>query len=301
MELQFSLGRRLRLSVGSMAMMSALAACGGGGGGGDNTPPDNPGDNAVTANDDTFASIGSSSGGSTAAVQANDTVRVGGSATAAVLNTNASIVSATRTSAAPAAGSVTFNTTSGVITVAAGTSGGSYVFTYRMCLTAPNQTVCDDATVTVPVGTTAPGSNIANRADILACPASSSLISSSNWSSCLAGKRLVGNDPIITSQTCQVLYLADGGVEYTHNGVVYLPSVNGPAKGGLYQNTTSGSGIKLMFGNLDWDLLGSSARNRVTDVDLSIFILPDTQDLVEVTYFDSALTRRTLNCNLTNL
>jgi hypothetical protein len=64
MELQSNLGRRLRLSVSTMAMMSALAACGGGGGGGDTTPPDNPGDNAVTANDDTFASIGSSSGGS---------------------------------------------------------------------------------------------------------------------------------------------------------------------------------------------------------------------------------------------
>jgi hypothetical protein len=301
MELQTNFGRQLRLSISTMAMMSALAACGGGGGGGDPTPPDNPGDNAVTANDDTFASIGSSSGGSTAAVQANDTVRVGGTATAAILNTNASIVSATRTSAAPVAGSLTFNTTSGVITVAAGTTAGSYVFTYRMCLTAPNQTVCDDATVTVPVGTTAPSSNIATRADILACPAVSSLISSSNWSSCLAGKRLVGNDPIIPSQSCQVLYLADGGVEYTHNGVVYLPSVSGPAKGGLYQNTTAGNSAKFMFGNLDFDLSGSTARNRVTDVDLSIFILPDTQDLVEVTYFDSASARRTLNCNLTNL
>jgi hypothetical protein len=301
MKSEFNADRRLRRSIWLMAMVCALAACGGGGGGGDTTPPDNSGDNAVSANDDTFASIASASGGSTASVQANDTVRVNGTAAAASLNTNASIVSATRTSAAPAAGSVTFNTTSGVITVAAGTSAGSYVFTYRMCLTAPNQTVCDDATVTVPVGTTAPSSNIATRADILACPASSSLISSSNWSSCLAGKRLVGNDPVITSQTCQILYQADGGIEYTHNGVVYLPSINGPAKGGLYQNTTSGSGIKLMFGNLDWDLFGSSARNRVTDVDLSVFVLPDNQDLVEVTYFDSALARRTLTCNLTNL
>jgi hypothetical protein len=300
MELESNLDRRLRLSVCIMAMMSALAACGGGGGG-DITPPDNPGDNAVTANDDTFSSIGSLSGGSTAAVQANDTVRIGGTTTAAILNTNASIVSATRTSAAPAAGSVTFNTTSGVITVAAGTSAGSYVFTYRMCLLSPNQTVCDDATVTIPVGANAPGSNIATRADILACPTSTALIPSSTWSSCLAGKRLVGNDPVITTQTCQILYQADGGIEYTHNGVVYLPSVNGPAKGGLYQNTTSGNGIKLMFGNLDWDLFGSSARNRVTDVDLSVFVLPDNQDLVEVTYFDSTLARRTLTCNLTNL
>jgi hypothetical protein len=175
------------------------------------------------------------------------------------------------------------------------------VFTYRMCLLAPNQTVCDDATVTVPVGITAPASDIAKRADILACPASSFLISSSNWNSCLAGKRLVGNDPIITSQTCQILYLANGGVEYTHNGVVYLPSLNGPADSGLYQNTTSENSVKVMFGNLDWNLSGSSARNRVTDVDLSVNVFPDTQDLVAVTYFDSTSTRRTLNCNLTNL
>jgi hypothetical protein len=301
MESEFNLDRRFSQLVYSVATVCALAACGGGGGGGETPPPDNSGDNAVSANDDTFAAIASASGGSTASVQANDTIRVGGTDAAASLSTNVSIVSATRSSAAPAAGALTFNTTTGVITVAAGTTAGSYLFTYRMCLTAPNQTVCDDATVTVPVGTTVPSSNIATRADILACPTSTALISSSTWSSCLAGKRLVGNDPVLTSQTCQILYLSDGGVEYTHNGVVYLPSINGPAKGGLYQNTTSGNGIKLMFGNLDWDLFGSAARNRVTDVDLSVFVLPDNQDLVEVTYFDSALARRTLTCNLTNL
>jgi hypothetical protein len=83
--------------------------------------------------------------------------------------------------------------------------------------------------------------------------------------------------------------------------VVYVPSVNGAANGGLYQNTTSENSVKVMFGNLDWDLSGSVARNRVTNVDLSVNVFPDTQDLVAVSYFNSTSTRRTLNCNLTNL
>ena len=306
MKTSFKWNTRALRWAGSIALVAAIAACGGGdgvggGGGGGLTPPILDPVNNANAVDDTFPVIQSAAGGSTTPVQTNDTVTINGTTTAAVLGTNASIVAVTRTSAAPAAGSITLNTSTGVITVAAGTSAGAYAFSYQLCRTAPNQSICDVATASGTVATTPPASDLATRADILACPASAFLISSSNWSSCLAGKRLVGNDPIITTQTCQIRYLANGGIEYTHNGVLYEPSVNGPADGGLYQNTTSEPSVKLMFGFLDWALSGSSTRNRVTNADLSVYVFPDTQDLLVVTYFDSGLNRRTLNCNLTNL
>ncbi len=292
--------RALRWSA-SMALVAAIAACGGGGGDGGVAPPILDPVNNANAVNDTFPAIQSVAGGSTTPVQVNDTVTFNGTTTAAVLGTNASLAAVTRTSAAPAAGSINLNTSTGVVTIAPGTSAGTYAFSYQLCRMAPNQTVCDVAIASGSVTATPPASDVATRADILACPASSFLINSSNWSSCLAGKRLVGNDPIVTSQTCQIRYLANGGIEYTHNGVLYEPSVNGAADGGLYQNTTSETSVKLMFGILDWNLSGSSARNRVTKADLSVNVSPDTQDLLVITYFDSGLNRRTLNCNLTGL
>ncbi len=293
--------KRLARWAGCVAVVSAIVACGGGGGDGGVPPPVLDPVNNANAVDDAFPAIQSAAGGSTTPVQTNDTVTTNGTTTAAIVGTNASIAAVTRTSAAPTSGSISLNTSTGVITVVAGTSAGAYAFSYQLCRTAPNQTICDVATASGTVSTTPPASDVATRADILNCPRSAFLISSSNWSSCLAGKRLVGNDPIITTQTCQIRYLVSGGIEYTHNGVLYEPSVNGPADGGLYQNTTFEPSVKLMFGILDWNLSGSTTRNRVTKADLSVNVFPDTQDLLAVTYFDSGLARRTLNCNLTGL
>ena len=95
------------------------------------------------------------SGTTTAPVTANDTVNLNGTTVSAVITPgatqNASIPQATLTSPAPSAGSVSFNTTTGQITVAPSTSPGTYTFNYQLCLLAPNQTVCDTATATVVV------------------------------------------------------------------------------------------------------------------------------------------------------
>ena len=208
--------KRLLRWVACLSVVSTIAACGGGGGDAAGPPILNPINNA-NAVDDVFPAIQSAAGGSTTPVQTNDTVTINGTTTAAVLGTNASIAAVTRTSAAPAAGSISFNTSTGVITVAPGTSGGAFAFSYQLCRVAPNQTICDVATASGTVVTTPPASDLATRADILGCPASAFLLSSSNWSGCLAGKRLTGNDPIITTQTCQIRYLVNGGIEYTHN------------------------------------------------------------------------------------
>lgn len=289
--------KKIKLLGASLALALFVAACGGGGGDGGTVGP--APSNAATAADDVFPAVQSAAGGSTPAVQINDSVQINGTLTAVNLGVNASIVAATRTSAAPTAGSVLLNTATGVITVSAGTSAGSYAFTYRLCLLSPNQGVCDDASVTVPVSATPPASDVATTADILACPASSFLISTTNWSGCLAGKRLVGNDPILTSQACQLRFLANGGVEYTHNGVTYLPSVNGQADRGLYQNTASEPSVKLLLGSLDWNLSGAATGNRLTGIDVTVNLRG--ADLVEVEYFDTGLVRRNLNCSITNL
>jgi hypothetical protein len=281
-------------------LVATLAACGGGGGdsGSGSNPITDPVNNANAVND-TFPAIQSATGGSSTAVQLNDTVTINNTTTAAVLGTNASIAAVTRTSAAPAAGSISFNTSTGVITVAAGTSAGPYAFSYQLCRIASNNTLCDVATASGTVTTTPPASDVAARADILACPSSSFLISSANWSGCLAGKRLVGNDTIVAAQTCELRFLANGSVEYTHNEVTYLPSVVGPADGGLYQNTTREASVQILLGILDWNLVGAATRNRLTKIDLTVDLRGS--DTVAVTYFDTALNRRTLNCSLNNI
>ena len=284
--------------IASLALLSVIAACGGGGSG-DGTPPVVDPVNNANAMDDSFPAILSASGGSTSAVQINDTVTINGTTSAAVLGTNASIAIATRTSAAPAAGSISLNTSTGVVTVAAGTSAGAYAFSYQLCRAAPNQSVCDIATASGTITTTPPASDIATIADILACPPSSFLISSSNWSSCLAGKRLVGRDTIIAAQSCELRFLANGSVEYTHNSVTYTPSTVGPANGGLYQNTTTESSVNLLLGSLDWNLSGAATRDRLTGIDVTIDLR--AADAIAVEYFDTGLNRRTLNCSLNNI
>ncbi|UOF16265.1 Ig-like domain-containing protein [Lysobacter capsici] len=95
----------------------------------------------IVANDDTGAPVNGRTGGTAVAdVRVNDTLN-GNPVVAA--DVTLSQVSTTNPG-------VTLNTTTGAVTVAAGTPAGTYTLVYRLCEVL-NPTNCDDATVTVTV------------------------------------------------------------------------------------------------------------------------------------------------------
>ena len=88
-------------------------------------------------------------GGSTPSVVANDTTNGG---VPVVLGTNATLTPGTIVSP-PAAGSIVMNPATGVITVATGTTPGTYSYPYTICtLPATVPPTCSTATATVVVG-----------------------------------------------------------------------------------------------------------------------------------------------------
>ncbi len=97
----------------------------------------------IDAADNNFASISGLNGGTTATVLGNDTLN------GAPVNP-AQITLAPGTAPAPASGSITMNP-DGTITVAAGTTAGTYSYPYTICELL-NPTNCDTATATVVVG-----------------------------------------------------------------------------------------------------------------------------------------------------
>ncbi len=71
-----------------------------------------------------------------------------------------------------------------------------------------------------PAGSPPPASDVANLADIAACPQVADGISTSDWyKNCLVGKRLVGKDAI-SGEACELRLKAGGVFEYVKNGVV---------------------------------------------------------------------------------
>ncbi|WP_374434105.1 beta strand repeat-containing protein, partial [Tabrizicola sp.] len=97
----------------------------------------------IDAVDDAPATINGLTGGATGSVLANDTLN-------GVTVDPAAITLTPGPAPSPAAGSITMNP-DGTITVAAGTTAGSYPFTYEIC-EVMNPTNCDTATATVIVG-----------------------------------------------------------------------------------------------------------------------------------------------------
>jgi uncharacterized repeat protein (TIGR01451 family) len=100
----------------------------------------------VVANDDTSPTIDPATGGTAVAdVLGNDTLN---GASTSLASTVLSVVT-------PATNAgVALNTATGAVTVAPGTPGGTYTITYRLCHRL-DPGICDDAVVTVIVGSTA--------------------------------------------------------------------------------------------------------------------------------------------------
>jgi hypothetical protein len=115
-------------------------------------------------------------------------------------------------------------------------------------------------------------SDVFGAASFLACPASESLIRTTQWAACFTGKRLVGKDTLNAAIGCELKFLANNRVELVHNGVTY-PSATAPNWSfGLYQNTAIGDG-RLLLASLDQSS-SAGAANRVLEIDLSLGYYP---------------------------
>ena len=110
---------------------------------------------SIDAVDDSFAVTPTASGGTTASVVLNDTTTNGGSV---ILGTGGNATLTPGTAPAPAAGSISMDPNTGIITVAAGTTPGTYDYPYTICTVPPTTptATCDTATATITVNATVP-------------------------------------------------------------------------------------------------------------------------------------------------
>jgi hypothetical protein len=151
--------------------------------------------------------------------------------------------------------------------------------------------------------TPADGSS-SNKGDefLTACPASSSLIETTEWMSCLEGKSLTGTEPF-SKKACELKIKANGAFEYLRDNAIAIAI---PERGtwqnpqGTYQNANSGD-KRIFLAGIAPGLAAVSGEARVTRLNISIFGTAGQQDKVEVQYLDAALSQQTYNCDVSSL
>jgi hypothetical protein len=168
-----------------------------------------------------------------------------------------------------------------------------------------------------PAGSPPAPSDVANLANIEACPASENPITSKDWHTvCLVGKRLVGKDPI-TSQACELRFKANGVFEYAKNGVVIKTT---PAfstwrsTDGTYMNSFNvGAGFRFFSASLKGavPIVSSSVFNEFDIYEFKVNIedsklAPNeptfNEDTVEFFFTDGkTAVKTTENCKLNNI
>jgi len=122
--------------------LTATTSASNDGAGASNTPATTA---IIDAVDDSLGSVSAAAGGTTASVLVNDTVGA-----SAATSGNSTLTPGT--APAPAVGSIAMNA-DGTITVAAGTSPGTYQYAYTLCVNPPTKpAACDTATATITVG-----------------------------------------------------------------------------------------------------------------------------------------------------
>lgn len=138
-----------------------------------------------------------------------------------------------------------------------------------------------------------------DEAALAKCPQSSTLIETSEWLSCLEGKRVAGVEPF-TDLPCELRIGANGSFEYLRDGAVAIAV---PERGtwldssGTYLNNAT-SGPRFFLASVAPDLPAVEGEPRVTDLNISLFALDSEDDKVEVRYLDAALARQTYNCSV---
>jgi hypothetical protein len=159
----------------------------------------------------------------------------------------------------------------------------------------------DDRTKSDAGDGTDPGDGDGDSVDenvISACAESTSLIQTTDWVDCLAGKELTGKDPF-SSEPCTLRVGADGAMDYLVGGtaVIAVPGRSGwgPSAYGTYQNN-SGNGSRFFLASIAPDVKAEEGEPRVTHVDIGLFALESKDDTVAIRYLDGALANKTYNC-----
>lgn len=157
-----------------------------------------------------------------------------------------------------------------------------------------------DDTTTTPTDS----SSSSNKGDefLTACPASSSLIETTEWTSCLEGKSLTGTEPF-SKKACELKIKANGAFEYLRDNAIAIAipeRSTWQSPQGTYQNANSGA-TRIFLAGIAPDLPAVTGEARVTRLNISIFGTVGQQDKVEVQYLDAALERQTYNCDVTSL
>lgn len=151
----------------------------------------------------------------------------------------------------------------------------------------------DDTTATPPSGS----SGSTGEEFLADCPASSSLIETTEWSSCLEGKSLTGTEPF-TNKACELKIKANGAFEYLRDNAIAISIAersSWQSPNGNYQNANSGA-TRIFLASIAPGLPAVTGEARVTRLNISIFGTAGQQDKIEVQYLDSALAQQTYNC-----
>ncbi len=164
----------------------------------------------------------------------------------------------------------------------------------------------DDASTDPPTSTQTPdGGSSTNppvsapdaitEAVLAACPQSATLIETTEWPSCLAGKRVTGTEPFNNSP-CELKIGQNGAFEYLRGGAVALsiPDRSGwGAATGTYQNELN-AGRRAFLASVAPNLPAAEGQSRITRITINVFSVLD--DKVEIEFMDEKLARQTYTC-----
>ncbi len=135
------------------------------------------------------------------------------------------------------------------------------------------------------------------EAVLAACPESATLIQSTEWPSCLAGRRVAGTEPFNNS-SCELKIGQSGAFEYWRGGALALSIAERSvwrSPTGTYQNQVS-AGRRMFLAGVAPDLPVVEGKARVVNLDLTFVSLAD--DKVEIDYMDESLVRKTYVCQV---
>lgn len=159
----------------------------------------------------------------------------------------------------------------------------------------PNPVVAPDGGSSSPPPSSAP--DAITETVLAACPQSATLIESTEWPSCLAGRRVSGTEPFNNS-ACELRIGQSGALEYWRNGALALavPDRSGwGSASGTYQNQAS-AGRRIFLAGVSPDLSAVEGEPRILEVNLAFLTLAD--DKVEIQYLDASLRRQTYTCQV---
>jgi hypothetical protein len=143
------------------------------------------------------------------------------------------------------------------------------------------------------------GADRIDEAVLAACPATTTLIETTEWPACLAGKRVAGTEPF-NGMACELRVGASGAFSYYRGGALAIEMAGSASWGspnGTYQNEAAPQG-RIFLASIAPDLPAMEGQPRITDIVLSFFGTAGEEDRVEVKVLDAALERQVYNCTV---